>query len=252
MSESVSEAAKTVLEIMKRQYQSSYTIVPVVEKDFSHLDLSRYHAFRAGMEAGNFAFMSDLEILEVSQSPTSVIARTMIRSMLSRDGTINAGYYQIKPHLGRRLKLLLKGLKNLRLIDAPKSFLKSLGTKNYFDFETELSDGTFLVTTNIQPTISNPPTVETHYLPYATPASAMLQFHQQQLEETLKKHATISPKPMSGLQDILAMQKRQRDQKTAYRATVQWITQSELQKMSGGNPELANAIFNDIQKLQEG
>ncbi len=251
MSESVSEAARTILEIIKRQYQSDYTIVSVNETDFPHLALSRYRAFQAEMEAENFSFMSDLEILEVSQSPTSVIARTMIRSMLSRDGTINAGYYQIKPNLERRVKLLLKGLKNLRWIDAPRSFLNSLGTKNYFDFETALSDGTFLVTTNIQPSISNPPSVETHYLPFATPASAMLQFHKQQLEEKLKNNAAISPGTMSSLPDILAMQKRQRDQKTAYRATVQWITQSELQTMSGGNPDLANAIFNDIQKLQE-
>ncbi|MGA7937135.1 MAG: hypothetical protein WCA35_26525, partial [Kovacikia sp.] len=109
MSESAAKAARQIVESMKRLYSEPYTTVTVSETDFSHLNLSLYRSFRLDMEARGFRFLADLEILEISSSPTSLIARTMTRSMLLESRHIVSDYYQVKPRIWRRIKLLAKG-----------------------------------------------------------------------------------------------------------------------------------------------
>lgn len=251
MSDSISKAAKSIVESMKHMYSTPHTIVPIDEKDFGHLALSEYKFFRDTMEAEGFKYLADLEILEVSNSPTSVIARTMIRSLISNDGAIATNYYQVMPNIFRRLKLLLRGIINLRWIAAPKNFMHAMKTRHCIDFETEFSDDTFLITTNAETAglISGPPTIENHFFPYGTPYTVLLKAHRARLQVILHNNQGLSPKAHQSLPDILQMQKRQNAQKMAHRATMQWVTQSELQGLSPGNTELANTVFDEVQKL---
>jgi hypothetical protein len=245
------KAARRILETMQRQYSAPNTIVSVSEAQFAHLDLATYGTFRAEMEAEQFRHIGDLEILEVSQSPTTLLARAMIRSMISEDGIIVSGYYQVKPRIWRYMRLLAKGLLNLRLVDASRVFVRGMHTRHCNGFETEFDDGTFLVTSNAQAAsvISGPPTIESNYFPYGTPPSVLLQAHRTRVEETLGAKTQVKPVVVATLADLLQMLKRQGTQKAAYRATAQWITKAELQGMTEGRPEIADAVFSEVQKL---
>jgi hypothetical protein len=251
MSESTAKAARHIVELMQTSYSETHTVVPVSETDFPHLNLLTYRSFLADMEARGFRHVADLEILEVSRSTTTLLARTMIRSMISEDGCIVSNYYQVKPRICRRMKLLAKGLLNRRFIDAPHNFINGMRTRHCADFETEFDDRSFLTTSNAQAAalISAPPTIETHYFPYGTSSSVLLDAHRRRLDEILHTRSGVKPIALSCASDLLQMQKRQRLQKMAHRASIQWVTQTELQGMSAGNPHLGDEVFAEVQKL---
>jgi hypothetical protein len=243
----VTKAARRILESLQRRYGAPHTMVPVSEADFAHLDLPAYRTFRAAMEAAGFRYLGDLEVLEVSRSPTTLLARTMIRGMISEDGVIASDYFHVKPRVWRYLKLLATGLRNLRFVDAPRAFARGMHTRHC----TEFDDGTSLVTSNAQAAsmITSPPTIETSFSPYGTPPSILLQAHRTRVEEILRAKTQVRPVVVASLSDPLQMNKRQSTQKTAYRATVQWVTKAELQGMSAGRPEIADLVFAEVQKL---
>jgi membrane protein YdbS with pleckstrin-like domain len=257
MDSSARAAAKAIVATMKGLYGAPQTVVPANASQFGHLKLSEYDAFQSALEAKGFRSVGDVEILEVTQSPNTLIARTMIRSMISEDGTIYGGYYQVKPLIWRRLKQLVLGLINFHLgltnfrpIYTPHDFISEIATRHYIDFETELHDGRFLITSNAEATasVSGPPSIESNYLPYATPTEALLKVHQSRLAKLL---ADSNDKPiiLRSYVDIREMQKRQNTQKIAHRATVQWITNAELVRMFKGNVEQADEVFEEIKKL---
>ncbi len=147
---------------MKANYGSMHTRVLVKEEDFTHLDLSAYHAFREEMEANGFRYLADYEILEVTNSPGTLLARTMLRAMVSREGNVVAGYYQTKPRVWRRVQGLLRGLLNLRFMDAPRDFAEGMKTRHCVDFSTEFEDCTFLCTSNAEGAakMTSPPEID--------------------------------------------------------------------------------------------
>ena len=251
MSESITRAAQAILKSRKELYSAPLTLVPANEADFPHLDLEAYRLDKAEMEANGFRYVADLEILEISRSSTTFLARTMIRSMISVDGSITSGYYQIKPRVWRRLKNLAKGLLNARLIDAPKNFIAGMRTRHCSDFETEFNDGSFLITSSAQSasTISLPPTIERWCFPYGTLPSVLLATHRARIEEICKNISGKNPVTIFSLADVLDMQKRLGGLKAAYKASMNWVSQEELEKLSGGNLELANEVFAEIQRL---
>jgi hypothetical protein len=251
MSQSTAEAAQSILAGMRRSYSAPYTMVSVDAAEFRHLTLDAYRVFQSALEAQGFMHVADLEILEESHSPTTLMARTMIRSMRSANGHVTADYYQVKPRICRRLKILGRGLLNLRLLAAPRNFMKGMKTQHCIGFETEFTDGNFLITSNAEGAslLSGPPTIECIYFPYGTPGKVLLDAHMNRLEEIVSAKKGRMPAPVRSLPDLLQMQKRQRAQKVAYRASVQWVTKAELQNMSSGNLELANEVFSEVQKL---
>lgn len=251
MSKSEKEAARSIVAIMREQFSAPHTMVSADESEFGHLDLGAYARFQAEMEAARFQALGDAEILEVSNSPTTLFARTMVRIMLSADGCVYAGYYQLKPRIWRRLKMLFRGLLNLRFIAAPKNFLGGMATLHCVEFETEFSDGRQLVTSNAQAAslVSGPPSIESTYFSYDTPGSFLLEYHLRRLAEVAASATPLHPVVMGSLEDVLAMQKRQNMQKVAHRTAVQWVTQGELRGMAKGQVEQSEAIFAEVQKL---
>jgi hypothetical protein len=253
MSKSAAEAAMAIVATMKGVYSAPHTVVPADEAQFKHLQLPGYRFFKSLMEAQGFKYVADLEILQVSQSPTSLIARTMIRSMLSQNGHVLAAYYQVRPRIWRRLKLLGRGLLNLRLFDAPQNFLKGMRTRHCVGFETEFDDGRFLITSNAESAskVSMPLSIQRVFFPYGTPPSVVYSAHAKRLADMVDGSQGPKPVVIESLTDLLQMQKRQNAQKIAHRAAVQWVTKSELEGMSNGNPDVADAVFEEVQKLLE-
>ncbi len=250
MTDSIQQSAQQIITSLKRTYGAPSTRRPARESDFGHLDLRAYRDFQTYHETQGFRVLWDFELMEVSDSPTTLIARTFIRAMVSADGTIVAYYYQVRPRLDRLLRQLGRGLLNGRWIATPRFFLKTLRTRHCNDYESECSDGRFNTTSNAQSagSISSPPTVDSVFHPYGTPPALLLAGHKERLAAWVAAHPGDSIRVVSSLSDLQAMQTRLREQKNAHRVAVSWVTESELVKMSGGNPAVAEAVYAEVQR----
>ena len=249
MSNSIRQAAQAILASMRR-VAGTQTYVPADPLKFLHLDLGAYDRVMRELQARGFRLLADLELVEVSKSPTSVIAPTINRVMVSSDGRVVAEYYQVKPRIGRRIKLLMRGLANLRLIAAPKNFLKGMVTRHCTGFETEFADGRQLLTSNAESAgmLAGPPQLERKFFPYGTPAVTVLEDHMRRLAQ-ITETSGIETVEARSLDEALAMQRRQHLLKAAYRKSNEWVSRAEIQAMSGGNPQLASEVFAEVRKL---
>lgn len=250
MTDPIQQAAERIIANMKKAYSGPLTYRDVREEDFRHLDLKAFRAFQTQHEALGFRHLRDVEIAEISDSPTTLIARTFIRTLVSADGSIVADYYQVKPRMDRLLKLTLRGLMNGRWLDTPRFFLKTLKTKHCTGYESELSNGHFVTTSNAEgaASISLPPTIDSQFHPYGTLPAVLALQHTRRLRAALAAQAGLQARAIRTPDDLMKMQLRLKQQKDAHRATVSWVTQSELKQMSSGNPKLAEAIYSEVQR----
>lgn len=245
------KAARSILQVLKKQYGSPSVLLPVSAADFSHLDLDAYEVFRQEMEAREFHRLGDLEMKGLSDLPNSLVARTMIRCMVSSDEFIVSDYYQLKPRVFMHFKLLVLGLLNLRFLDAPRSFFNGIKACHYYEFETEFSDGSFLATSNAQSAslVSGPSIIESNFFPYETPPAELLRFHCSRIEGIARENPDLVPVGVSSLPKFLQMQQRLSMLKAAHRASIQWISKAELEGMAGRNSFTADAIYAELQYL---
>jgi len=239
--------AKRILESM-RSLIAPQTLVEVDAAAFRHLRLDIYEKIAATLARYNFNFLADLEILEVSQSPTVLFKPPLLRSYLSKDGSILASHYQTVPRLNRLFPFLIKGIINFRWIATPVFFLQQLPLRNFYDFETEFEDGSFLITTNATDSshFSQPDTIQTVFHAKRTPIDGILSSHLGSLKKRLK--TGLRCKHIQTLEQAHATHRRLKEQKDAYRLSLNLISQNELRNL-GNNKELSDAIYAEIQKL---
>lgn len=249
MNDSIQDAARRILDNLRRTHQGNMTFVPAQEAEFGHLDLEHYRRLRAALEKQGFRHLCDLEILEVTNAPGTLLARTFIRALASADGAIAAEYYQVRPRLGRLLQLLLKGLLNGRWLAAPRMALAQLSTKHCCGFDTELSDGTFITTSNAQAAglLSLPASVQSEFFPYGTGVAFLLQRHREKLAAALAATPGVRAVPVRTQADLLATQARLKQKKDAHRAALNWVSREEMQRFAG-NRELAEAVYAEVQR----
>ncbi|MEP7002341.1 MAG: hypothetical protein ABI969_17765 [bacterium] len=243
------EHAERIVAKMKALYSQPDTTVLVEESQFPQLDLAAYRQFRHALEAIGYRFLGDYEMINVSNTPDSVMARTMIRCMLSADGETCAAHYQAHPRMERVLSNLFVGVLNLRLIDAPLGFLRMLKPKLVYDFMSEVVDN-HLTTSNAEAagTISSPASVDRKFFAYDTSLDVVRSAHKARLAAAVAR-AGSKPTVVATYADWEAMQSRLRLQKAAHRAAVGWITRDELRAMSPGNQTIADEIFEEVQAI---
>lgn len=234
---------------MKRAYGTPPTIVRTSESEFTHLDLNAYRSFRDTMERHGYRFLSDIKILGISDTARSPMAPTMIRAMVSADGGTSAGYYQVKPKIGRRVTSLLAGLLSLRFIAEPRRFLQSLMGKDCYDFESELGS-TYVATSNAEDaaTIGLPRSIDSKFFAYGTSVDELRTAHEARLRAAAQRTGA-RPTSMTTIEQVIAMQVRLQERKNAHRAASNWITQNELRTVAHGNTALADEIFEEVQTI---
>lgn len=255
MNDSIQQAAQRILATLKQTYSGPYTYRAVNEADFRHLDLKAYRDFQALHESLGYRHLRDVEIAEVSDSPTTLIARTFIRTMVSADGGIVADYYQVKPRMDRLLRMTGRGLMNGRWLDTPRFFFRTLKTKHCTGYESELDNGDVVTTSNAEAagSISLPPTIQSEFHPYGTAPAILALQQKKRLAAWLAAHPGVRIRPVKSADELMTMQVRIKQQKDAHRTAVSWVTQGELEKMSSGNPQLAEAVYAEVQRqLQAG
>lgn len=250
MTSSIQQAAQRIIASMQRAYGGGSTYLDAKEADFTHLDLRAYRDFQGEHEAQDFRHLRDFEIAEISNSPTTLIARTFIRAMVSPDGDAVVEYYQVKPRMGRLVRKLLRGLANGRWLDTPRFFFRTLKTKHCVGYESELSNGDFITTSNAESAgkLSLPPTIDSEFHPYGTSPAVLTRRHRERLSARSAVTHDLRPRVVRTVEDLLRMQHRLKQQKDAYRATVKWVTQAELEKLSPGNPRLAASVYEEVRR----
>lgn len=249
MSDSVRRAAQRILASMQATYGGESTYLPADEQEFRHLDLHAYRQFQAQHEAKDFRYLCDTEIAEISASPTTLVARTYIRSMMSAHGAILAEYYQVKPRIGRLSRMLLRGLGNGRWIDTPRFVFRTLKTKHCISYTTELSNEHFITTSNAESAgkIGSPPTIDSEFHPYGTPAQVVMERHLARLKSRLEAEPQLRPLLLRDEEELLRRRRRMKRQKDVYRAAVNWVSKEELEKMSS-SPGLAAAVYEEVRR----
>jgi len=247
------DAAVHILASLKATYSAPLKFVLASEADFAHLDLPAYAEFRTWAEGQSFRYLADIEFPALSNNSTTPVARAMVRTHLSADGTVGAEYFQVKPRIDRVLKRLATGLLNLRWIDTPRWVWRMLKTKNCASFETEFDDGTFVASSNAEAAglLSLPPSIDTVFMPYGTPPQELLDAHRARVRLKLQNQPQCRAIVVTDLAGVREQQHRMSGQKNAYRAAQQWISKAELNAMTG-NRELADAVFEEMRKLQAG
>jgi len=247
MPNSYRNEAKKILHSL-RTLVAPQTIVETDASSFTHLNLDYYEHVQKKLTGYGFKFLADLEILEVSNSPSVLFKPTFIRTYASQDGSIAAAHYQLVPRMDRLIPVLLKGIFNFRWIAAPAFFIQQLPIRNYFDFDSEFDNGQFLITTNASESgnLSQPNAIQSSYFPRATPLDDILKDHLTKLKNCLTSGARAIP--VHSLADSREMHNRLKQLKDAYRLSIDMISHSELRKL-GSNTELSEAIFAEIQQL---
>ncbi len=245
------EAARQILETMRRTYDAPLEIVPASAADFGHLDLSAYADFGAWVEAQSFRHVADLEFRVLSQESRTFFARSMTRAFSSADGTISADYYQIKPRIWRVARKLTTGLLNLRWIDSPAWAFKTLRTRQCVGFGSEFDDGSFIVTSNAETAglISSPPSVDSLFFPFRTAPLTLLNAHKSRVASKLANFPGCRAIVVEDPAGLLQQYRRLIEEKRSYRAKLGWISKAEIDSMTN-SPELAGAVYAELKKLR--
>ena len=187
MNPSIESAATRILQNMQRVYGKPSTRTRVDESGFAHLDLGAYRRIRAELEAEGFVFVQDYAIAEINESPITLMAPTMVRSLVSDDGHIVASYFQVRPRWKRLWGKVFTGLRNGRWIGALKLIFKRSRVRHCVEFSSEFGDGRFLSSSNAQAAekIGVPFEFDRRFHKTGTPWGVLLAEHRWRLAEAL-------------------------------------------------------------------
>jgi hypothetical protein len=215
-------------------YQRWHQYVEVDPTDFSFLDLRYYDDTAASLEAEGFKRLGDFEDLTLTMAfPTT---RTFVRSLVSSDGSIRVGIYHSKH----------RGLGSVFL------GLVGVGSAKIIDFESEFSDGHFLLTSNatLASSITQPPEILCEYLPSSTPITEMLNVHRQRVAEYQRAHPQVLPERVFTLRELFASQNRMMAIKSRFRRSLGGgITEEEMRRIAGDEYQKeAELLLDEIRK----
>ncbi|HSW14474.1 MAG TPA: hypothetical protein VLI06_16625, partial [Solimonas sp.] len=202
---------------------------PARAQDFArHM---RRFAIRAQHELSALGFegLGDYEPLHLS---ALLSEPTLLRCYRSQDGSICAASYSVRPLWPGWIAWLVLKLKGLYQQAA------------IIDLETRFSDGHFLVTTNtggIDP-LGTGPRVDTESMPLATPAAALFERHGLRRDVYLREHPGVRAVTMMDMDAVIETQDALIHAKNAWRRSVGYVTDAELQQLLGERQDLAGKV----------
>jgi hypothetical protein len=228
------KAAKNIISHIEKVYVPKHDYSPVDPNNFKHLDLKFYEENMEKLKIMGFRYLIDEEDLTLKGVANDM--RTFFRIALSADGTISSALYHPKPKFWLRFFLWIMRFKLGKVVD----------------FGTEYSDGSFLVTSNAEcaGSMQSPPLVMTEYLSWNSPLEKVYQTHMMRMEAYSIVAPDIEPIRCSGIDQLHASQHRLEAIKAAYRKEVGGVTKEELEKLSGGNIDLAHKVNTEIERLR--
>jgi hypothetical protein len=233
---SVRRTAAEIQRGLEEVYKKRHQYVEVDSSDFSFLDLRHYDETAVILEAEGFQRIGDFEDVTLTMAfPTT---RTFVRALVSADGAIRVGIY----HSKRR------GLGSLFLGVA------GVGSAKVVDFETEFSDGRFLLTSNatLASNIVQPPQILCVYLSPSMPITEMLYLHRQRVAKYQEAHPQVLPETVFTLRELFVSQNRMMAIKSRFRRSLGGgITEEEMRRIAGDEYQKeADLLLDEIRKLK--
>lgn len=221
----IEKAADQIKEYQKRIYVPRHEYRPINPNDFRRLDLKWYDRTRDLLVGRGCKFLGDFE--NVTLKGTWNDFQTFMRMLVTSDGATSIGLYHPKAKWWLRILFWLMRIKLGKIIDC----------------ESELSDGTYIVTTNAMEAakVQPPPGFDNEFFPHDTAPEIVYEAHIKRLRDHLTSHPGVEPAKMQTQADVLEMQNRMQAAKAAHRQQVGYASVTELQDM-GADPETAAKI----------
>lgn len=230
-------AAADMMRQQKAIYGKQHEYVRVGPEAFKGLDLQYYDDTGAFLYSQGFTYLADL------QDKTAVEefrwAHSVIRTMLGNGGTVCAGFYHVR---------ILGWFRVLQWVGVIARRMKSL------DLETELSDGSFVVTSNSLglDTTGAVPGIDRHLLAPLTPYGELLQAHRHRVGAALAGRPGVQAVVMRDLTDTIAMQHRIQAVKNAHKQNIGYLDAHELANITGRPLDAAGlAVAREIEAIKE-
>jgi hypothetical protein len=231
----VRRAAKEIHRGLGEAYKKRHQYIEVDSSDFSFLDLRYYDETAAILEAEGFKRLGDFEDVTLTMAfPTT---RTFVRSLVNADGSIRVGIYHSKRRGLGSLFLGVTGVRSVKVVD----------------FESEFSDGRFLLTSNaaLASSIAQSPAILCEYLPSSTPMTEMLNLHRQRVAEYQEAHPQVLLEKVFTLRQLFASQNRMMAITSRFRRLLGGgITEEEIRRIAGDKYQKEGELLLDEIKKQ--
>jgi hypothetical protein len=227
----------TALRILNRarsMYATEHKYRAVNPNDFRHLSLGFYNDMQRSLQSLGFRQVADMEDETIKlQKPDP---RTFARIMTTGDGIVNASIYHVRPTLIWRVLMFVAGMRSTKVVE----------------FQTELENRSQVVTTTVgrRDLFPTSPKLFRNFQPRGTPVGGLYQAHRTVIDR-VARDANVKPIANRTLDEILGFENRQMAIQREYLQSVGWVTRDFLLKHSGGNAEMADEIYTEIQNILE-
>jgi hypothetical protein len=221
MTQPVATAVRTannINKVVESAFQPQHEYVEVELRDFDSGSVGYYDQARMRFEALGYRHIFDIEDRTLSAATKGTHKPMAVRVMLSSDGTAVAAIARFRPTLSVLLISILGGRYRWRFVE----------------LETELSDGTFIQTSNTLGSNKMTPAPEfiRQQYPSATSIEVLHARHSAKVLNHCQGHAGIWPVKLSSKQDILDSQHRVNAITAGFRKSLGGVTAGELKSMA--------------------
>jgi hypothetical protein len=219
-------AAQNIRKNAKILYSSEDHQFRLVSPDeFPTLDHDFYNQYRTWLESREFQFVGDGENVTVSQALPNM--RTFVRCLIGDNGTICCGLRHVKTG----------------------SFPMD---KKIVGFETELSDGTFLITNNLgNHRIETFPGIDLKQMPFATHPDTQLQTHRDRVAAALDVRSGVTPTILRTMDDIIQIHHKRHAIIAKHIQARGYIGAADVERHYGHNLNPHDqAIVSELEKLK--
>lgn len=229
--------AKNIIKTQKAIYSTQHEYRRITPEEFPFLDRQFYDDVRKWLEQDGFDTLGDYENVTLTAAMPKM--RSFLRSFSGDRGNIIAACYHFR---NRGFSRFL-----LRLFKIPSS-------AKVVEFETEFTDGSFLLTGNsLEMDRTGPvPGLKRVQLPMASPWPDILAAHRRQLQIDMGLNPDLKPRPLRTVEDVIAAQHRQQEIKNRHKKSIGYMDTNELRHIAGDR--LANTVestMKEVDKLKE-
>ncbi len=230
---STQRAAQEILATIEATFQPTHRYVRAEAGKFRHLDLRFYDRTAQDLTGRGFRKLADVEDLTITETPGTVLSAILVRTMLSRDGTVMCALYH--PHIRSFMLRTLLWL-----------FRKLPGKVT--DMETECTDGSFVVTTNAASAAAfdSPELISSEYLPIKTAPLEVYARHTERVATHLAARPGVQARIIASHDELIASQNRMNAIKAAFRGELGGVTREELERLSVFGDRVAGAVHDAV------
>jgi hypothetical protein len=220
-------SAERMMKFNKAMYGQPHEHRGAVEADFAGLDRAHYDSTSALLSERGFRPFGDFVDTTIESFAKKALP---IRALCSADGTTQAAVYDVS-----RVQ-------------------RSGGNTLICEFETEMSDGTFFLTSNAEMAslASVSPRIHRHFEASATPLE-LLQMHESEKQKLLAATPGVTCVACNTLAELLASQHRQQQAKNEFRKEIGYVDPDEVRRIaehSGTDPQISENVADAVDELR--